>query len=492
MYYNTGRRPVSALQQRSRKYSISQNATDQSDIESNENNGVRRRLSAIVNNKIHHFTDFLTERVDIDLNIHELTDEQLQNDRKFIGSSLLETLYINRPWMQKVLRFFLFYVIGVLVYENIEGWTFRDSVYFITQTISTLGYGNISPKTSEGKVFSIFYIFSGILLTFSVIGDVTTMVVVSMRDRYNKKKLKRLNRLQVIVRSVLNCLMWIFILFLVNIFGAMVFSLNEGWSFLDGFFFSTYTSTSVGYGDLLLSKPSSIWFNIFYILIAISITAVAFEKIASFKRHLDEAELQQILDAIEPSKELIDAVSRGTKSEVTSAQYILHMLQLAGKIDQSDIEPWMEKFKEFDLDRDEVLSMKDVQSYEQMLKRGQLKKAKVYRPHRQRSIVEQITAETKDVLLETLQLKHSNDEVDQHQSSTSIELPSNPLQQARLLRRASDMNRQTIAENMKNIIEEDTKIMQPSDSVENKRACSPDRKRPNQRQQQHVANSLST
>ncbi len=57
------------------------------------------------------------------------------------------------------------------------------------------------------------------------------------------------------------------------------------------------------------------------------------------------------------------------------------------------------------------------------------------------------------------------------------------------------MNRQTIAENMKNIsadIEENTNTMQPSDSVENKRPGSPDRKRPNQRQQQHVANSLST
>lgn len=480
MYYNTGRRPLSAVQ-RQRKHSVSQ-ATESTVNDETSDSGVRRRLSAIVNNQFNHFTDFLTERGDIDLHIHELTKEEIEKDRRFIGSTLIETFHIYRPFIQKVLRFFLFYTIGILVYGNLEGWLFRDSVYFITQTISTLGYGNISPKTNAGKTFSIFYIFAGILLTFSVIGDITSTIVMTMRDRYNQngnQKVKRMNRLQVIVRSILNCLMWIVILFLVNLFGAMVFALNENWSFLDAFYFATYTSTSVGYGDLTLSKKSSVWFNVFYILIAISITAVAFEKIASFKRHLDEAELKQILDAIEPSKALIEAIGKGVKQEVTAPEYVLHMLQLSGKIDPTDIEPWLNKFREFDLDRDEILSMKDIHSYEQMLKRGQLKKAKLYRPHRQRSIVEQITTETKDVLLETLQLKKSVDEIDYNQSPAAIELSNNPasnvtvspIQQARLLRRASDLNRQTIAENMKSVVIKEDEAVERSNK-------SPQRKRP--------------
>jgi potassium channel subfamily K len=458
MYYNSVRRPLSSNLSRSRKPSVT-SANEGVDESTNGDNGVRRRFSAIVNHQIHHFTDFLTERDQIDLNIHEKTQEDIEHNRRFIGSTFLETVRINRPWMQKVLRFFMFYTIGIVVYGKLEDWTFRDSVYFITQTISTLGYGNISPHSSAARLFSIFYIFVGILLTFSVIGDVASTIVVRMRDNYGNQKLKRMNRLQVVVRSVLNCLMWIVILFLVNIIGAAVFSLNEGWSFLDALYFATYTSTSVGYGDLTLTKTSSVWFNIFYILIAIAITAVAFEKISSFTRHLDEAELKQVLDAIEPSKMLIDAIGKGSgKQEISQSEYILHMLQLSGKIDPRDLDPWIEKFKEFDLDRDGILSMKDIHSYEQMLKRGQLKKAKLYRPHRQRSIVEQITTETKDVLLETLKLKKSAD-VEESNKPVSIELSSNPavspIQQARILRRASDLNRQTITENAKNFVIEE-------------------------------------
>ncbi|KAK0339474.1 hypothetical protein LTR94_034368, partial [Friedmanniomyces endolithicus] len=100
-------------------------------------------------------------------------------------------------------------------------------------------------------------------------------------------------------------------------------------------YFSVITATSVGYGDLLLSKSSSIWFNIFYILVSVALTALALEKISGFKRHLDQQELWQVLDDIHLSKALIDAVN-SKDGKVTSAEYVLHMLQLEGKLNYSD------------------------------------------------------------------------------------------------------------------------------------------------------------
>ena len=40
---------------------------------------------------------------------------------------------------------------GTLFYRNVEGWSWVDALYFSTTTISTVGFGDLSPKTDMGK-----------------------------------------------------------------------------------------------------------------------------------------------------------------------------------------------------------------------------------------------------------------------------------------------------------------------------------------------------
>ncbi|MCF8257320.1 MAG: potassium channel family protein [Flavobacteriales bacterium] len=51
---------------------------------------------------------------------------------------------------------------GSASYHYIEGWSWLDSIYFSIITLTTIGYGDIAPKTDAGKVFTIFYIIIGI------------------------------------------------------------------------------------------------------------------------------------------------------------------------------------------------------------------------------------------------------------------------------------------------------------------------------------------
>jgi multisubunit Na+/H+ antiporter MnhB subunit len=97
-----------------------------------------------------------------------------------------------------------------------------------------------------------------------------------------KKPIPR-SKVAIVVRNVINSFMWVVILFLIVIFGALVFCRNEGWDFEQSFYFAAYTSSSVGYGDMALVKDSSIVFNIFYILVSVSLTGIAFEKLANLK-----------------------------------------------------------------------------------------------------------------------------------------------------------------------------------------------------------------
>lgn len=59
-------------------------------------------------------------------------------------------------------------VIGATFYHLVEGWGWIDSLYFSVTTLATVGFGDFSPTTQAGRVFTIGYIFvgMGLLIAF--------------------------------------------------------------------------------------------------------------------------------------------------------------------------------------------------------------------------------------------------------------------------------------------------------------------------------------
>ena len=63
-------------------------------------------------------------------------------------------------------------LIGTISYHHLEGWDYIDSLYFSVITLTTVGYGDFSPQTYGGKVFTIFYIFIGLGMILSFLHTV--------------------------------------------------------------------------------------------------------------------------------------------------------------------------------------------------------------------------------------------------------------------------------------------------------------------------------
>lgn len=53
-------------------------------------------------------------------------------------------------------------LIGTVFYHFSEAWSWVDSIYFSVTTLATVGFGDLTPTTDVSKVFTIFYILSGI------------------------------------------------------------------------------------------------------------------------------------------------------------------------------------------------------------------------------------------------------------------------------------------------------------------------------------------
>ena len=52
--------------------------------------------------------------------------------------------------------------VGITGYMVIEGWSLLDAVYMTILTLTTVGYEEVHPLSSTGRIFTIFLIVAGV------------------------------------------------------------------------------------------------------------------------------------------------------------------------------------------------------------------------------------------------------------------------------------------------------------------------------------------
>ncbi|TFY80973.1 hypothetical protein EWM64_g3038 [Hericium alpestre] len=70
--------------------------------------------------------------------------------------------------------FFVFWLIGAVIFSNTENWTYASALYFCFITFTTIGYGDLAPETPIGRSIFIFWALLGVgamTILISVISD---------------------------------------------------------------------------------------------------------------------------------------------------------------------------------------------------------------------------------------------------------------------------------------------------------------------------------
>jgi len=91
-------------------------------------------------------------------------------------------------YYNKIARVAIFFIaLGTVFYHFVEHLKWLDSLYFTVVTLATVGYGDITPKTDAGKLFTIFYILIGITLFLGLARVVIGRIAYRQMEHHDKK-----------------------------------------------------------------------------------------------------------------------------------------------------------------------------------------------------------------------------------------------------------------------------------------------------------------
>ncbi|XP_040056032.1 potassium channel subfamily K member 17 [Gasterosteus aculeatus] len=146
-------------------------------------------------------------------------------------------------------------------------WKFTSSAVFAATVVTTIGYGNMSPSTTTGQIFCVFYAVFGIPLNLVVLNRVGKYMLAIERNISDflegKTGRRRCTRFFVHLVSYLSGALLFFVM------PMSVFQMHEGWTFSQAIYYCFITLSTIGFGDFVAdSNPDKTYPQWYSVLMA--------------------------------------------------------------------------------------------------------------------------------------------------------------------------------------------------------------------------------
>ena len=83
--------------------------------------------------------------------------------------------------------------IGTLDFHLVEGWDWFDSFYMALITLTTVGYAELHPLSTEGRIFGSLLMISGVTVTLVSIAVLADLAIkLELADYFGRKRRQRM------------------------------------------------------------------------------------------------------------------------------------------------------------------------------------------------------------------------------------------------------------------------------------------------------------
>jgi len=253
--------------------------------------------------------------------------------------------------------------------------------------VTTVGYGDMSPKSDAGKIFVMMFIIVGVALAGVMMTKITDWMLETQKNAVKRSEEKAQERMQkdlaklkqnlgartseaelarsisikekgkskVEANPIASALV---VISIVVTLGAVVMGELEGISFLDGCYWSIVTSTTVGYGDVTPKSDDGRIFASFYAFITVGVMGWAVGQIAS-SAISTSVEAASHVESFKLTPESLVQMG-GEKGYVDQYDFAVAMMLAMGKATQEDFDLVANRFNELDVNHDKTLDAKDL------------------------------------------------------------------------------------------------------------------------------------
>ncbi|KAE9610656.1 hypothetical protein Lal_00029676 [Lupinus albus] len=254
----------------------------------------------------------------------------------------------------------LYLSLGVVIYwynrhnfSSSETHPIVDGLYFCIVTMCTIGYGDITPNSTTTKLFAILFVLVGFGFIDILLSGMVSYVLDLQENhllRAVKSKGQKDGRSYLVdvkkgrMRIRMKVALALGVVVLCIGFGVGVLHFVEKLDWLDSFYLSVMSVTTVGYGDKAFKTVHGRIFAAIWLLVSTLTVARAFLYLAEArvdKRHRRMAKwiLGQDMTVAEFLAADID-----NNGFVSKSEYVIYKLKELGKVSDKDIMQISEKF----------------------------------------------------------------------------------------------------------------------------------------------------
>ncbi|CAN7118782.1 unnamed protein product [Brassica rapa subsp. narinosa] len=234
-----------------------------------------------------------------------------------------------------------------------------DGLYFCIVTMCTIGYGDITPNSVVTKLFSIMFVLVGFGFIDILLSGMVSYVL-DLQESYMLDSAKRrdepdhktrsyiidVKKGRMRIRLKVGLALGVVVLCIALGVGIMHFIEGIGW--LDSFYLSVMSVTTVGYGDRAFKTLPGRLFAAVWLLVSTLAVARAFLYLAEArvdKRNRERAK-KVLCEAMSVSQ--FFAADIDNNGCVSKAEYVIYKLKEMEKITDKDIIPISKQFDKLD------------------------------------------------------------------------------------------------------------------------------------------------
>ena len=313
-----------------------------------------------------------------------LTTKQQQEETANTSSS--SSYKLGLSVQESIIAISLYLALGVVSYHfgvsaldiQKQPWSIIDALYFSVVTFTTVGYGDLTPKTTVGKIFTVMFALGGIAILGTAIATIgskfiqteTEMTQYMSQQRLiqfwssdnhdNNNKQSSTSSSSFWQQTVLSLFKTAIPAITALLLGGIWMGQIEGWSLVDSIYYSFITASTLGFGDISPSSTKGRLLAIVFIPLAVATTGEILGNIAStLMERRQQIWYQHLLEQDLSMNQLLE-MDTNKNGKVSREEYVEFMLKEMELVSDEQFEELHNQFSKLDLDKGGYLDKKDL------------------------------------------------------------------------------------------------------------------------------------